>query len=235
MNYQNAILVLLLTFSLDSAFAKGDPIDSRETDAAIEILTVKKDIEFNYQFCRGKAGSYGYKYDYLSYIWELKNKIFLQSSEKMFGNLPASKANQIRQGWEARKVKMLSERKNADGNENGKYCSQYFSRILDETTDKLRSPKQDLTPKLGSSEVVRIAQRDIDMEVGCMKQGYNRDVKEFGFVKKACSCTISLTLRRMSNREVDEYLTLASSKNPQDAMQFVNKRISNAELQACFK
>ncbi len=235
MNYQNAILVLLLTFSLDSAFAKGDQIDSHEADAAIEILTAKKDIEFNYQFCRDKAGSYGYKYDYINYIWELKNRMFLQSSENMFSNLPASKANQIRQGWQDRKAKMLSERKNADGKENGRYCSQYFSRILDETTDKLRSPKQDLAPKLGSSEDVRIAQRNIDMEVGCIKQGYNRDVKQFGDVKKACSCTISLTLRRMSNQEVDEYLTLASSKNPQAALQFVNKRISNSEIQACYK
>lgn len=233
MQFKQVILVSLLSFLLNTAFAKDDRNNSREVDAAIEMLTAKYDIEFNYQFCRDRAGSYSYKYDYIHYIWELKNRTFLQLSENIFGNLPAIRINQLKQHWQNSKEKMLSDRTSTDNEGNGKYCAQYFSHVLDGTIDKLDIPKENLTPKLGSIEDARILQRNIDMEVGCIKQGYNSDVKQFGAVKKACNCTVSLTLRKMSNQEVDEYLTLASGKNPQDALNFVRKRISDSEIQSC--
>lgn len=230
---KNVFLISILLLSVNTAFAKDDRYDSSEVDAVIEVLTVKYENEFNYKFCRDKAGSYGYKYDYIIHIWELKNRNYIQLSETIFSNLPSSRTTQIKKNWENNKEKILSDRKNIDNDGNGQYCSQYFSHFLDGTIGKLDVPKTKLKPKLGSKEDVRILQRNRDMEVGCIKRGYNNDVKQFSATKKSCNCTIALMVRKMSNEDIDDYLTLASSKNPQDALKYIRKRISDSEIQAC--
>ena len=234
MKLKTLFLISVLSFSFNIASSKGGQRDNREVDAAVEVLAAKYSIEYNHQFCRGRAGNYGYKYDYIKYIWELNNREYLQLSEKIFGNLPASRVTEMKKLWDNSRDKMLTDRKSIDNDGNGKYCSQYFSQLLGGIIHKLEIPRRDLAPRLGPIDDVRILERNIGMEVGCIKKGYNSDIKQFLNMQKACNCQTTLVVRKMSDRDIDEYLTLASSKNPQDAAEFIGKRINISDVQACY-
>lgn len=235
MKLKSAFLIPLLSLSLNIALSRDEQGDNREVEAAVAVLGAKNDIEINHQYCRAKAGSFGYKYDYIEYVWQLRNRAYIQLSEKMFGALSAAQVTEVKQLWGNNRDKMLSDRKGMDNDGNGKYCVQYFSKLLDGTLHPLKLPRETLTPKLGLIDDVRILERNIDMEVGCIKQGYNSDFKQFAEIKKACNCQTSLVVRKMSNKEIDEYLALVSSKNPQEAVAFISKRINISELQACYE
>ncbi len=232
MNFRQVIL--LTTAFIIFNFALSNKAYSDSVDAAIDILGAKHDIEANYKLCRDRAGVYGYKYDYIKYIWELKYRPYLQLSDNLFENLPVSKATEVKKLWENSHNKILSNKESMDTNVIGKHCSQYFSQLMGGTVHELNSQKQNLTPKLGSVEDVRIIERNIDMEVACMKQGFNSDIKRFDDIKQVCSCQTALVVKTMSNQDIDKYLDLASSQNQQAAVQFISQRINISELRACY-
>lgn len=234
MNFRRAFLFTTISISLNIALWSDAYSDGREVDAAVEVLGAQHDVEYNYKVCRAGAGIYAYKYDYIEYIWELKNRPYLQLSDKIFRTLPVSRVNRIKQLWESNQHKVLSNTTRMGSDGKGKYCSQYFSQLGGGTIHNLSTQKQNLAPALGSIEDARILQRNIDMEVGCMKQGYNSDIKQFEGVKKGCSCQTALVVKKMSNQDIDKYITLASSQNPQAAVQFISGRINISELQACY-
>lgn len=208
--------------------------ESPNVRAALAILDAKQDVERNYQFCRAKAGDYGYKYDYIKYIWELKNRPYIHVSEAVFDTLPTSTASDAKERWTRSSDELRSARSRADNNENGKYCSQYFSQMASGSTPSVSAARTTLAPKLGSREDIRIVERNTDMEVGCVKAGFNSDVKQFEGIRKACDCQTTLIVKKVSVREVDEYLALVSRSKPQDALAFMAKRVSIPELQACY-
>lgn len=234
MKIRTLFLLSAISLSLNIALAKNE-LDDPEVRAAIAVLEAKHDIEHNYQFCRARARHYGYKYDYIKYIWDLKNRPYIQVSEKIFDGLPISSSSDIKQRWKRSSDKLLSAKNSADNDGNGKYCSQYFSQMITNgSTQNLSASRVRLAPRLGAREEVRILERNIDMEVGCVKAGYNSDVKQFEGIKKACNCQTSLVVKKMSNREIDDYLALAAQKTSQDAAAFIGKRIAISELQACY-
>lgn len=233
MKIRTLFLASAISLSLNIALAKNE-LDDPEVRAAIAVLEAKHDIEYNYQFCRAKAGDYGYKYDYIKYVWDLKNRPYIQVSEKIFDGLSNSSSSNIKQRWKRSSDKLQSARNSADNDRNSKYCLQYFSQMTNESTPNLSVFRASLAPRLGTHEEVRILERNIDMEVGCVKAGYNNDVKQFEGIKKACNCQTSLVVKRMSNREIDDYLAFATGKTPQDAVAFIEKKIAISELQACY-
>lgn len=176
-------LFLLLTVSLlpRISLPKND-LDDPDVRAAIAVLEAKNDLERNYQLCPARAGDYGYKYDYIKYIWDLKNRPYIQVAEKIFGGLATSSSTDIQQRWKRNSDKLLSGRSNSGNDEIGKYCSQYFSLMINGPAHDLRVSRESLWPKLGSREEVRILERNTDMEVGCVKAGYNEPVEKVGFV-----------------------------------------------------
>jgi hypothetical protein len=233
--FRRIFISIILSFSLTTALSNDAYSEDKEISAAVEVLRTMNEIEYNYQFCRDRAGNYGYKYDYIKYVWELKNRPYLQLSIEIFDNLSISRVSQTKKLWESEREKMLSNRKGIDKVGNGKYCSKYFSELLGGKINKLSIQKQSLSTKLGSIERARILQRNIGMEVGCIKQGFNSDIKNFTGMKEACSCQTSIVVKEMSNEEIDKYLSLASSQNPNEAVQFISKRINMSELQACYE
>jgi hypothetical protein len=234
MKNRNAFLTSILLLTFNVALSKDGNGDSPEVAASVAVLSAKFDVAYNYQFCRGRAGDSGYQYDFVEYIWQLQNRPYIQLSEKIFSKLSGTKASEVKQRWQKNKDKMLSERMSIDKDGNAKYCAQYFSQLVDGAIHKLNIEKKILAIKLGSTDEVRILERNIGMEVGCMKAGYNGGVKQFGEMKKGCDCQTSLVVRKMSNQEIDEYLQLASSKSPQEAAGFISKKIDVPELQACY-
>lgn len=232
MKIRTLFSVLAILLSLNVALAKNE-LDDPEVGAAIAVLDARNDIESNYQFCRARAGDYGYKYDYVRYFWDLKNKAYIDVSDKIFNALPGSSSSGIKQRWKSGSETLLSAR-STNNNENGKYCSQYFSQLTNGSTHDLSVSRPKLAPKLGAPEEVRIIERNLDMEVGCVKAGYNNDVKEFEGIRKACTCQTALIVKKMSDTEIDDYLSLVARKSSQDAAAFIAKRLSISELQACY-
>ena len=121
--------ILAIGLSLNTAFAKSEA-ESPEVSAALATLEAKNGIEIHYKFCRARAGDQDYKYDYVKYIWELKNRPYIALSEQVFKNLPASSVAEIKQRWTRSADDFLSVRASADSSENGRYCAQHFSQIL---------------------------------------------------------------------------------------------------------
>lgn len=226
-------LISATLLSLNTASASNE-VDGPEVRAAVAILKAKSEIAHNYEFCRARAGDYGYRYDYTKYIWELKNRPYIQVAENIFDGLPSSSSNEVKQRWRRSSDMFLSARSSLDNNENGKYCSQYFSRMTTESTPNVSASRVTLAPKLGSREEIRILERNTDMEVGCVKAAYNGDVKQFESIRKACDCQTALIIKKMSNSEVDDYLALVAESKAQDALAFAGKRIELSELQACY-
>ena len=226
-------LVSVAVLFLNTASAKGE-LDDPQASAALGILAAKSELEHNHRFCRARAGDYGYKYDYIRYLWELKNRPYIQLSEKIFDGLPASSSSDMKQRWKRSSDELLSARSRANDNENGRYCSQYFSQMITESTPNVSDSRATLAARLGSAEEVRIIERNTGLEVGCVKAGYNGDVKQFEGMRKACECQTTLIVRTLSDREVDDYLALVAENKPQDALAFLGERIAVPELRSCY-
>lgn len=226
-------VVLAISLPLSIVSAKNQ-FDDQEVRAALSLLEAKNELEYNYRFCRAMAEDYSYKYDYINYIWNLKNRSYLQISENILTTLPISSSNDIKQRWKHNEDVLLSARSSASNNENGKYCTQYFLQMATRSTPKVNASRSSLAPRLGSTEEIRILERNNNMEVGCVKSAYNRDVKQFEEIRKACDCQTSLILNKLSNQEVDQYITLIAGSNAQNAAAFVEKGIAVSDLQACY-
>jgi hypothetical protein len=216
----------------DCAATAEVPRKTQVTDAAIALLQEEHQVEANYRICRSKAASYGYKYDYLHYVWMLKNSAYLQAAERIYEQLPDSRRKEIANGWKKSAGALVSGMNRNDDSQNGRHCVQYFSQLTDTQAD-LADEKQLLTSSLGEHEEARILQRNIDMEVGCMKRGFNADVVQFEAMKRSCSCMMSLMRRKMSDAEVDHYLALVAGESLEEAQTFIRERLGDPEMQAC--
>lgn len=202
--------------------------------ASIEVFNAMQEISEVHRFCSAKSGSYAYKYDYVKYIWELKARLYTSLSKQIISDLPAVRSTDIRKNWEIMKNDILSARNGVNNNNNGKYCAKYFSSLLTGSTHKLTAPKKALSPLLGPNEKARVLVRNLGMEVGCVKQGYNNDIKDFSSIKVACECQTSLLTKQMSSEGIDKYLALVANKKQKEAIQFISSTVNIPELQACY-
>ncbi|MES1195987.1 MAG: hypothetical protein ABUL58_03495 [Steroidobacter sp.] len=218
---------------LANAMAKSNFSDS-DVQAAIAVLDAKHDIEQHYLFCRPRAGASSYQFDYIKYVWDLKNHSYIQESEQIFASLPSLSSKDIKERWNISSEKLLLERSNSKNSENGRYCSQYFSQLATDSIHELSRYRSNLALKLGAPEEVRIMDRNTDMEVGCIKSGYNKGIKQFEGIRMACSCQTSLIIKKLSNQEIDDYLNLIERSAFQDGEQFLGKKISFLDLKACY-
>ncbi|WOB06899.1 hypothetical protein [Piscinibacter gummiphilus] len=225
--------ILMVGLSLNAASATSEA-ENPDVGAALGTLEAKNGIDTHYKFCRGMAGEQGYQYDYAKYIWELKNRPYIALSEQVFKDLPASSAAAIKQRWKRSAENFDSVRASAGANQNGTYCAQHFSQIMDGSGYNMSASRTTLAHLLGTREEVRVLERNIDMEVGCVKGAYNRGIKQFEELRRACDCQTTKIIGKMSSGEIDSYLQLVAENKGQEAMALVTKRVAMSELQACY-
>lgn len=223
-------VVLLNIFFVNIAYSLN-----KDSKAALAILSLQSQIEYHYQYCRTKVGEQAYKYDYIKYIWELMNSPYTKVALTVFNKLPAIDSNEIEKSWKINKMKMLSERKRQDDLRNRNYCVRYFSELIKSMGKNLITQKKNLSHLLGSAEEKRIINRNVGMEVGCMKQGFNSGIKQFERMRDACKCQNKYITGSISSQDIDKYLDLVGSKNTEAAVKFISSKINIKTLQSCYQ
>lgn len=136
----------------------------------------------------------------IAMAWDAANLGVTLPAERILAGLPAAERRALEQAHGPARTRPAPDAGNCDATATSWLGAQAGYAATD------AEPAAILLAVYAKDDRLRIARRNRDLTVGCMKQAYNSGVRAFDLVQEQCACHTRAIVAAGTDREIDAWL-----------------------------
>lgn len=237
------ILGLFIAGKLCSAIAAQSTPSLSSEEAAVRATILQEQSRMEATECGQRAGSMTWAFEFGEFFWETKHHAQIEGAHAILESLAADRhqALQGRIDSESRRTRELFLQRVSDDAQAT--CQAVYSRLNStaKSFDELAGPaatalENAFVQRAGSAESARVAVRDTDILVGCVKSSQNHGQHDLSKAQSTCTCVRDALVASGTTAEVDDYLRHAGAalRDP-NAAQLPLLKAATPRIQQCQK
>ena len=202
-----ALLLIPLLHTLTSAASEpapdktataGKSFSDAQRSAAVSIDHGRRRTEASFKQCIARAKDDEFRISL--HIWQVENLDVTLPAERVLATLPADRRAALER-------LLPNDAPNAVPNDalcNLVSTGMRHGDLSYAKTDA--DAARTLRPIYADDDTLRIAKRNADLALGCVKQNYNMGARDFALMRSGCDCQMHAIISSASDAEIDEWL-----------------------------